>query len=440
MSNVIIDRRQNPGGKNTPNRQKFVKRTRDQIRKNIREEIGDRDISGHQKGQNVKINRKSIHEPELSNDGSTGERDFVLPGNKDFVPGDTIDKPKGGKGNGGGNEGSDKGSGEDDFDFALSNDEFVDILFEDLELPDMVKREERNVDYYERQRAGYSNEGNPSQLNLVQSMRNSIGRRIALKKPKQKRIAALEEQIAAETDKLKKAELIAELEALKKRTIRIPFLDPTDLRFNNYAKVPKPRSQAVVFCIMDVSASMTQEYKDLAKRFFMLLNLFISRKYKRVETVFIRHHSLATECTEEEFFYSKETGGTVVSTAYELMYDIMKTRYPPEQWNVYASQATDGDNFTSDNAHLEQVLEEKILPNVQQLSYIHIDDDDSESDRQMSFFGTPVTMWGHLMGKQLTKNMEKLAEKYKHVVVKKVKSPSDVYPIFRQIFKAKQDG
>lgn len=439
MSNVIIDRRQNPGGKNTPNRQKFVKRTREQIRKNIRKDIGDRDISGHQKGQNVKINRKSIHEPELHNDSATGDRDFVLPGNKDFVPGDTINKPKGGQGQGG-SEGSDGGQGEDDFDFALSNDEFVDILFEDLELPDMVKKEERNVEYFERQRSGYSNEGNPSQLNLVQSMRNSIGRRIALKKPKQKRIKALEEQIAQETDQAKILLLTEELERLKKRTIRIPFLDPTDLRYNNYSKVPKPRSQAVVFCIMDVSASMTQNYKDLAKRFFMLLNLFISRKYKRVETVFIRHHSVASECTEEEFFYSKETGGTVVSTAYELMYDIMQKRYPPEQWNVYVSQATDGDNFSSDNDKLKSVLEENILPNIQQLSYIHVTSNKQQESYGNTYFGAPSLGWGYVASNELNRMMQDLEQRYGHVVTKQVSDPSDVYPIFRQIFRNKQHG
>lgn len=439
MSNVIIDRRQNPGGKNTPNRQKFVKRTREQIRKNIRKDIGDRDISGHQKGQNVKINRKSIHEPELHNDSATGDRDFVLPGNKDFVPGDTINKPKVGQGQGG-SEGSDGGQGEDDFDFALSNDEFVDILFEDLELPDMVKKEERNVEYFERQRSGYSNEGNPSQLNLVQSMRNSIGRRIALKKPKQKRIKALEEQIAQETDQAKILLLTEELERLKKRTIRIPFLDPTDLRYNNYSKVPKPRSQAVVFCIMDVSASMTQNYKDLAKRFFMLLNLFISRKYKRVETVFIRHHSVASECTEEEFFYSKETGGTVVSTAYELMYDIMQKRYPPEQWNVYVSQATDGDNFSSDNDKLKSVLEENILPNIQQLSYIHVTSNKQQESYGNMYFGAPSLGWGYVASNELNRMMQDLEQRYGHVVTKQVSDPSDVYPIFRQIFRNKQHG
>lgn len=422
MGNVIIDRRKNPNGKNAPNRQKFVKRIKDQIKGDIHKNMGDRGITDINSGENIKVTRKSIKEPEFRNDGKTGDQDFILPGNKEFVPGDKIQKPSQG-GGGSGSEGSDSGEAEDDFDFAISNDEYVDMLFEDLELPNMIKKENKIVESFERSRSGYSNEGNPSQLNLVQSMRNSIGRRMALKTPKKKRIEKLETELDAATDEATKDEIIEKLEHLRKRHSRIPFIDTTDLRFNNYTKTPKPRSQAVVFCIMDVSASMTEEHKDLAKRFFFLMNLFISRKYKRAETVFIRHHHEAIECNEEEFFHSRESGGTVVSKSFELMKEIMDKRYPSDQWNVYVAQATDGDNFDNDNEKLLNILTTNILPVVRYMSYIHVTD--RKNNYYSNFNGT---------GKKLTKNMTELSETQENMIVKEIDDRSKVYKIFRQIF------
>ena len=104
---------------------------------------------------------------------------------------------------------------------------------------------------------------------------------------------------------------------MRRRWREIPFLDPIDVRFNRFEAVPKPITQAVMFCLMDVSGSMSEEMKDLAKRFFMLLYLFIQRRYRHVEIVFIRHTHHAEEVDEDTFFYSRETGGTVVSTAWK---------------------------------------------------------------------------------------------------------------------------
>ena len=427
MGNVIIDRRKNPGGKNTPNRQKFVGRIREQIKKNIRDTMGEREITDTASGDNIKISRKSVHEPEFRNDGSTGDRDFILPGNKEYVKGDKIPKPQGGQGKGKGGEASDSGEGEDDFDFAISNEEYVDILFEDLELPNMVKKENTIVESFERNRSGFSNEGNPCQLNLTQSMRHSIGRRVALKTPKKKRIEALMLELEQEEDEEKRQLILAQIEKLQKRHDRIPFLDPTDLRYNNYALTPKPRSQAVVFCIMDVSGSMTEHHKDLAKRFFFLMNLFISRKYKRAETVFIRHHHDAIECDEQEFFHSKESGGTVVSKSYELMREIMKTRYPAEQWNIYVAQASDGDNYDSDNNKLISILKEDILPKTRYLSYIHVGSD-ADDDHPPTYSS----------GEMLTKHMHDLSSKNQNMIVKHINDRTEVYNIFRQIFGGKK--
>lgn len=429
MRHTIIDRRKNPGGKNMPNRQRFVKRIRGQISNSIRRKMGDRDITDVNGGENIKVRRKSVHEPEFRNDPNTGERDIILPGNTDYVPGDTIKKPKGGAGGPGPGEASDGGEGQDDFDFAISNEEYIDMLFEDLELPNMAKKENRLVESFERMRSGYSNEGNPSQLNLVQSMRNSVGRRVALKKPKKKRIAALEAELQDTTNKKRREEILLEIERLKKRHDRIPFLDPTDLRFNNYTKVPKPTSQAVIFCVMDISASMGITHKDIAKRFFLLLNLFITRKYKRTDIVFIRHHHQAFESTEEEFFQSRDNGGTVVSCAFDMVDDIIKKRYPPEQWNIYVAQATDGDNFDTDNERLTGILNERIIPLAQHFCYIHVDDG---ANAGSAYYNSG--------NKKLTRIMKGLAEQHENVVVKNIEYASDVYRIFREIFGDQGNG
>ena len=328
MANTIIDRRKNPGSKSSDNRQKFIKRTKKEIRKSIHDTLGKRSIKGSGDAQDVVITRKGIDEPQFGHNPKTGSRDIVLPGNKDFVEGDLLQKPRSGQGQGGGeSEASNEGIGEDEFGFALSNDEFVNILFEDLELPHMISKENKAVERFELTRSGYTNDGNPAQMNLEKSMVNSLGRKIALKSPKLKKIKELEAELETCKDKERRVEIEEEISKLRIRANAISFVDPVDLRYNNFSKKPAPISQAVVFFIMDVSASMTEEHKDLAKRFFMLLNLFVSRKYKRVDCVFIRHHILATECTEEDFFNNKENGGTIVSSAFKLSKEIVDDRY-----------------------------------------------------------------------------------------------------------------
>ena len=194
MANTIIDRRKNgdlrqPGSKSSNNRQKFIKRTKKEIRKSIHDTLGKRSIKGSGDAQDVVINRKGIDEPQFGHNPKSGSRDIVLPGNKDFVEGDLLQKPKSGQGGGAGpGDASNEGIGEDEFGFALSNDEFVNILFEDLELPHMISKENKAVERFELTRSGYTNDGNPSQMNLEKSMVNSLGRKIALKTPKLKKI------------------------------------------------------------------------------------------------------------------------------------------------------------------------------------------------------------------------------------------------------------
>ena len=422
MANTIIDRRKNPGSKSSDNRQKFIKRTKKEIRKSIHDTLGKRSIKGSGDAQDVVITRKGIDEPQFGHNPKTGSRDIVLPGNKDFVEGDLLQKPRSGQGQGGGeSEASNEGIGEDEFGFALSNDEFVNILFEDLELPHMISKENKAVERFELTRSGYTNDGNPSQMNLEKSMVNSIGRKIALKSPKLKKIKELEAELETCKDKERRVEIEEEISKLRIRANAISFVDPVDLRYNNFSKKPAPISQAVVFFIMDVSASMTEEHKDLAKRFFMLLNLFVSRKYKRVDCVFIRHHILATECTEEDFFNNKENGGTIVSSAFKLSKEIVDDRYSPNEWNIYFAQASDGDNFDHDNEELKNIIANDILPITQYFSYIQV------GQKRHGYYNS-----GNLLQEYVS-----LQAKNKNMVTKHIEDTSDIYPVFREIFKIK---
>ena len=422
MANTIIDRRKNPGSKSSDNRQKFIKRTKKEIRKSIHDTLGKRSIKGSSDSQDVVITRKGIDEPQFGHNPQSGSRDIVLPGNKEFVEGDLLRKPPSGQGQGKGEgEASNEGIGEYEFGFALSNDEFVNILFEDLELPHMISKENKSVQRFELTRSGYTNDGNPAQMNLEKSMVNSIGRKIALKGPKLKKIKELEAELETCKDKERRVEIEEEISRLRIRANAVSFVDPVDLRYNNFSKKPAPISQAVVFFVMDVSASMTQAHKDLAKRFFMLLNLFVSRKYKRVDCVFIRHHIQATECDEHDFFNNKENGGTVVSSAFKLAKEIIDDRYSPNEWNLYFSQASDGDNWDNDNEELMQVLTNDILPITQYFSYIQV------GTKRHGYYNT-----GNLL-----QEYEILVNNNKNIVTKHIEDTFDIYPVFREIFKIK---
>ena len=220
------------------------------------------------------------------------------------------------------------------FQFVLSQEEFLDIFFDDLELPDLLRKQMKSSDNFTPVRAGYAISGSLPNMNLTRTMRNSLARRIALKRPHPAKLALFEEEIARlvdldDPDSIKKrAELSEQLAFQRKRSQRIPFIDPIDVRYNRFDLVPQPVTSAVMFCLMDVSGSMTEHMKDLAKRFYKLLYLFLRRRYKDVDLVFIRHTHMAREVDEETFFFSTETGGTVVSTAFEEMLRVVEQRYP----------------------------------------------------------------------------------------------------------------
>jgi len=413
----FIDRRLNPKDKSAVNRQRFIQRFRKQIRRAVSDAVSKRSISDTDRGERINIPTKDISEPQFGH-GSGGRREMVHPGNKEFMTGDRLPRPRGGSGRG--SRASNEGEGTDEFAFELSRDEFLDFFFEDLELPDLVKTQLAEQPAYRSERAGFTTEGNPSSLHVVRSMRQSLARRTALATPYNRRKKEAEEELEAllaeegvdESDPRVVA-LRDEIRRLEQRVAAVPFLDSFDLRYQNRVDVPKPTSQAVMFCLMDVSGSMDQFKKDLAKRFFILLYLFLERHYERTDVVFIRHHTVAKEVDEDEFFYSRETGGTVVSSALTMMRDIIRDRYPTDDWNIYGAQASDGDNWPEDLGNCRKLLTEDLMPLLQYYAYVEIAPD------------TPQGLW---------EEYQRVQDYFGNFAMQRIDGAADIYPVFRNLF------
>jgi uncharacterized sporulation protein YeaH/YhbH (DUF444 family) len=414
----LVDRRLSGKNRSAVNRQRFLRRFKGQIRKAVADAVSGRGVADLERGEKISIPSKDLQEPVFHH-GPGGKRSIVHPGNKEFVTGDRVDRPEGG-GQGGGS-GSPDGEGMDEFVFELSKEEFMNYFFEDLALPDLVKKQLTTAPEVKRVRAGFTSDGTPSSLHVVRSMKQAIGRRLAMGSGPREALREAEEKLAEleatglgaspEADELRE-----EIEALKARIATVPFLDTWDLRYANRVDKPQPTSQAVMFCLMDVSGSMDEERKNIAKRFFMLLYLFLTRSYERIDLVFIRHHTVAKEVDEEDFFSSRETGGTVVSSALELMNDIIRERYPSAAWNIYAAQASDGDNWTDDSPRCRDLLVQSILPLVQYYAYVEVMAEE------------PQSLW----------------EEYQYVksvsprfAMQRILGLEDIYPVFRELFAKK---
>jgi hypothetical protein len=423
----IIDRRLAGKNKSIGNRERFLRRHKEQIREAVKRAIDGRGIRDVERGEDIHIPKKDLSEPVFGH-GQGGVREIVHPGNREYITGDRIERPKGGAGGAGGAGGTGKGpaspggEAEDDFVFSLSRDEFMQVFFEDLALPDLVRTQLAEVPEWKSQRAGYSSDGTPNNLHVVRSMRGALGRRIALGAASRRELRELEQQLA-ECERLltpgdavaqaQIGELTERIAALRARVERIPYLDPIDLRYRSRIRVPVPTSKAVMFCLMDVSGSMDEGRKELSKRFFILLYLFLTRHYEKIELVFIRHHTQAQEVDEQNFFHARETGGTVVSSALVLMDEIIKARYAPAEWNIYGAQASDGDNWHHDSGRCRQILSDKLLPAVRYFAYVQVAEEEQN-------------LWDEYV---------RLQEAHKHFAMRKATAAAQIYPVFRDLFK-----
>jgi uncharacterized protein len=431
----FIDRRLNPKGKSLANRQRFLRRARNQIRDAVQKSLKESGVADLSKDRKIKISTKGTKEPRFRLDPRAGgEHDFVLPGNKEFMPGDEIKKPPSGDGSGRGKQAADSGEGDDDFEFTMTQEEVLDIFFEDLELPNLVRTTLKDTPNRVWKRAGITTAGSPTQINLVRTMRNAQGRRLALHRPKLKDVEALQAELETLEREPESEDNRGKIAALMERIARdtakrkwVGFIDPVDVRFNSYTEQPVPTSKAVMFCLMDVSGSMGEREKDLAKRFYMLLHLFLRRRYEKVDIVFIRHTHDAQEVDEQEFFYSRQSGGTIVSTALDKMLEIQKERYATSDWNIYAAQASDGYTQAGDARHCVEMLHADIMPLCQYYAYIEILD-----EREMEVFASEDS------GAELWRAYRTVAEGWNNFATKRISKPADIFPVFRELFKKQE--
>ncbi|MDN2655590.1 YeaH/YhbH family protein [Cobetia sp. 14N.309.X.WAT.E.A4] len=419
----FIDRRSNARNKSAVNRQRFIRRYRSHIKRAVEDAVNRRSITDMERGEEVSIPTRDISEPVFQH-GQGGKRRVINPGNKEFVEGDRMRRPSGGGGGGGGGEGqaSNQGEGEDDFAFTLSREEFLEFVFDGLELPHLERKQIADMDEVRPVRAGIARDGTPARINIVRSMRSAQARRIAMRSPIKRALKEATDALELEErkdpvlrNKVRIAELKAEIERLEARLKAVPFLDTYDLRYNHLINQPMPSNKAVMFCVMDVSGSMTQAHKDIGKRFFLLLYLFLERNYEKVELVFIRHHTAAKEVDEEEFFYSRETGGTIVSSALTLLDEVIESRYPAGEWNLYVAQASDGDNWDDDSTNCRELMIKKLMPRLQYYAYVEI------------------TPHAH---QALWEEYERVeAEFPDRFAMQQIVEAGDIYPVFRELFK-----
>jgi uncharacterized sporulation protein YeaH/YhbH (DUF444 family) len=416
----LIDRRLQGKNKSAVNRERFLRRYKAQIKDAVGRAIKGRSITDIENGEKVSIPVRDVNEPKFGH-AHGGVWETVNPGNTEYQKGDQFNRPRsGGGGSGRGRAGNSEQTTEDDFIFELSREEFMNYFFEDLELPNMVKTQLTQVVEFKNQRAGYNISGTPSNIHVLRSLRGALGRRIALGAPGRRQIELLEQELeeikalGAQDDDPRVLELKHKIHGLHTRQLAIPFIDPIDLRYSNRIKIPKPSTAAVMFCIMDVSGSMDESRKDIAKRFFILLYLFLKRVYEKIDVVFIRHHTAAAEVDENEFFHSRESGGTVVSSALHLLHKVIAERYSNGDWNSYVAQASDGDNWDNDSVLCKQILNSQIMPKVQYYTYVEITD------------GPPQNLW---------EQYGEVAATHANFSMQKIVTPADIYPVFRELFK-----
>ncbi len=419
MTVRIVDRRFDSKNKSSVNRSRFIRRFKGQIRKAVSDAINHRGVRDLDNGGKIGIPGRDIAEPQFSH-GQGGVREIVSPGNDRFASGDEVDRPGGAGGGAGRGRASNEGESLDDFVFTLTRDEFLDLFFDELALPHLVKRQLARIEQYKRIRAGYTQSGVPTNINLGRTMRSAASRRMAIGGPYSGQLRSLEADLKKMLETLAEddpqvVEVRREIARLRTRIEALPFIDPFDMRYNNRIRVPQPTTQAVMFCLLDVSGSMDEERKNIAKRFFMLLYLFLNRNYEHIEVVFIRHHTVASEVDEDDFFTSRESGGTVVSSALVLMHSIIRARYPSALWNIYGAQASDGDNWNDDSPRCRELLEESLMPLCQFFAYIEITD------------GLPQNLWDEYEKVQATHAG--------HFAMQRIGNVTEIYPVFRELFK-----
>ncbi len=438
---IYVDRRKTGRGKSLPNRHRLLRRIKDAIRQSKPQDIdaGGVKSMGNGNGQvnPVKVTRHSLHEPTLHYASGTGNHDIVLIGNDQWERGDEFPIDDGGGSGGSGNgAGNGQEDGEDDFVVNISREEFFNVFFEDCELPDLQDTHEKELPELMPKHAGFQKEGNPAQLSVIRSYKNALPRRRALTSEARAELEELENEFDDLLQELGSADTLpsrgevindrmAEIEEriteLRNKISNVPFFEKLDLRYTKKEKVLVKSADAVFVMIMDISGSMDEEKKRIARKFFSLQYAFIKRKYPNTDLVFIAHTETPYEMSEEEFFTTRISGGTLVSPSYKMAHDIIKARYDASTTNIYLSQASDGDNWTDDNSHIIPALEDEgLLSKLRHMSYAQVG-----------------SQWGGYSpgGSTLWTTLQSVANTNKKVSMVKIVKDTEVFDAFQKIYK-----
>lgn len=293
----------------------------DSIKKNLPDILSEEAIIGQSKNKKIKIPIKGIKEYQfIYGENSAG----VGSGNGSEKRGDQIGSSSSGNEKGQGSQGPGNEEGEDIYETELTIEEIIDYMFEDLNLPNMDKKKLSEVlTVHARKKSGYQRKGIPPRLAKKRTVIEKLRRKQSMKR------VLVEENSEEEMG-------------------RFPFKED-DLKYHRIKEIKRKESNAVVICIMDTSGSMDQTRKYLARSFYFLLYHFVRMKYVNVEIIFISHSTVAKEVSEQEFFHKGESGGTYISSGYQLALEVIEQRYNPVHWNIYAFHASDGDNWANDD-------------------------------------------------------------------------------------------
>lgn len=391
---IFVDRRKTGRGRSLNNRQKLLRRIKESIRNSKPEDIDAAGVQGAgsqssaQRNLNnpIKVMREVLAEPNFNYSPHMGEREVVVIGNDRWLKGDDFPL----QGDDEDEEGSTGGpgeDGEDDFVVNISLGEFFDVFFEDCALPDLQENHERVLPTATMKPAGFQRNGIPGQLSVIRSYKNSLGRRLAVTRADREELEQLEKEHASIEKCFKDIEwtdpfgaagqrlmVIEErIAELKQKISSAPLFEDVDLRYRKTEKVQVKSADAVFIMVMDVSGSMGEDKKRIARKFFSLQYSFIKRKYPNTDLIFIAHTENPYELSEEEFFSTQLSGGTVVSPALALASKIASERYDPAQSNIYLSYASDGDNWDLDNEQVRQEIEENgLLAKLRHMVYAQV--------------------------------------------------------------------
>lgn len=377
------------GDRSAGDRKRHRELVEESIKKNIGGVIADESIIDVSKEKKVKIPIRSKNEPQFrygKNQKGTGSGD----GNQ--KRGDKIgeDGQKGGSGN----QGAGDQEGEVIIEIEVTMEQLINYLFDDLKLPDLDRRKLSDIDSVSFRKLGYQTHGIPPRLAKRRSVIENIKREQA------------EARGTEEEEDIERCNTGEESEDL-------PFKED-DLRYSRMRTENKKNYNAVVFCIMDVSGSMDQTKKYLARSFYFLLYQFLKLKYATVKIVFIAHTTTAKEVTEDEFFHRGESGGTKISSGYEKTLEIIQTRFTPSNWNIYAFHCSDGDNWDADNDRAVKLANE-LCEVCNMFGYVEI---------PLDYYGYSATTIRNRLSRDVRKKNFHLIE---------IKKKEDVYPGLKKL-------